>query len=151
MMSSCNRTHRSTPHGFDSAAPKQNRWQRERNESVCEVYSEKNPERKRMVCPLIPLQEHLSPCHRGCSTEYYITASTQRSIIQQGMVGSTKLGECGVLDQIPTYRDTLWASALQSEALLINFSGELGILNTTTPMSVIPDIGTLPVTCAEVS
>lgn len=58
----------------------------ERNESVCEVYSEKDPERKRMVCPLITLQGHLSPCHRGCSTEYYITASTQRSIIWQGMV-----------------------------------------------------------------
>lgn len=56
-----------------------------------------------------------------------------------------------VLDQIPTSRDTLWAFALKSEALLINFSGELDMLNTTTPMSAIPDIGTLPVTCAEVS
>lgn len=58
----------------------------ERNESVCEVYSEQNPERKRMICHLITPQGRLSPCHRGCSTEYDITASTQRRIIQQGMV-----------------------------------------------------------------
>lgn len=58
----------------------------ERNESICEVYSEQNPERKRMTCPLITLQRHFSPCHRGCSIEYYNTESTQCRIIQQGMV-----------------------------------------------------------------
>lgn len=59
----------------------------DRNKSVCEVYSEQNPEREKMICHLITQLGHFLclACHRGCSTEYtYITVSTQCSIIWQG-------------------------------------------------------------------